>query len=550
MSLTKVSFSMITGSPANIKDFGAVGDGVTDDTSAIQAALNSGAAQVIVPAGTYLHGTLTLPTGVWLVGTGGTLKANATRYQIMIAASSENSAVKSLTFDATNLTSPLVTDEKACISTPTNGTLTNFSVENCAFLNIPTGIGQRIHAIQLVYGQAVVTNNYTQQSGGDIYNFNDGYFIVTNNVAKNSIDGGIAFNNDARGVIASNYIYKCDLGIGAGPEGAAGDDDHTLIISGNEIVACGDGINMGWFGYANRKGPRNAKIVGNSLSKCKRSGLRYDGSDPDWTGYITVIGNTINDGGSTEYDGSVGAGLGVAIYNCKYVVISNNTLHDNLGTDIAVGSGAVACVLGNAINAGMYADTGSSWCDFSASYGMIANNTAFGRRILIQNATGVRVLGNTLTVASTDASQGAVVVAATATETTISENNFVNCGNAVYLAGLSGWFANDALDSNKYIGCVNKVVGSPLPRTGDAYVECEYGGTVNSSGYFYVSHGTANNGAYVMAAAAFFKGNSGESIPMTLAYIDGGAARFDTGAGNAGRVCRAWIRYNKDAIAW
>ena len=61
MSLTKAHNRMIEGSPINVKDFGAVGDGVTDDTAAVQAAVNA------LPA---VGGSLTFPqtsAGIYLL---------------------------------------------------------------------------------------------------------------------------------------------------------------------------------------------------------------------------------------------------------------------------------------------------------------------------------------------------------------------------------------------------------------------------------------------------------------------------------------------------
>lgn len=62
MALTKVHNRLIDGSSVNVKDFGAVGDGVTDDTAAIQAAIDhvdssnaqAGVQAILFPSGTYI----------------------------------------------------------------------------------------------------------------------------------------------------------------------------------------------------------------------------------------------------------------------------------------------------------------------------------------------------------------------------------------------------------------------------------------------------------------------------------------------------------------
>lgn len=74
MSLTKASYSMITGAPVNVLDFGAKGDGVTNDRAAIQSAIDAAAATlpsyaaVYLPDGAYLCSNLKLKHGVKLFG--------------------------------------------------------------------------------------------------------------------------------------------------------------------------------------------------------------------------------------------------------------------------------------------------------------------------------------------------------------------------------------------------------------------------------------------------------------------------------------------------
>jgi parallel beta-helix repeat protein len=66
----------------NVKEYGAVGDGVTDDTNAIVVALAAGGI-TFFPAGVYIHRGLVLGSGAYLlgVGAGGYVKNYAPAYQ-------------------------------------------------------------------------------------------------------------------------------------------------------------------------------------------------------------------------------------------------------------------------------------------------------------------------------------------------------------------------------------------------------------------------------------------------------------------------------------
>lgn len=94
----------------SVKDFGAVGNGIVDDTAAIQLALNSGVKYVYVPAGTYLVSSLTIPNTVGLVIAGESTasifkKTASSQTMILWSQTSMNypeSYIRNLTLDGTN----------------------------------------------------------------------------------------------------------------------------------------------------------------------------------------------------------------------------------------------------------------------------------------------------------------------------------------------------------------------------------------------------------------------------------------------------------------
>jgi len=117
----------------SVKDFGAVGDGVADDTAAIQAAINTEAA-LFFPNGIYLISNITLPSTVFLYANDATIKKKNATAGSMLSGSTANSSwqFENVVFDGNwqNQTALQSANIIYC-----SGTQSKINILNCEFKN-------------------------------------------------------------------------------------------------------------------------------------------------------------------------------------------------------------------------------------------------------------------------------------------------------------------------------------------------------------------------------------------------------------------------------
>jgi hypothetical protein len=102
MALTKIHNRMVEGAVVNVLDFGAVGDGVADDTAAFEAAIATGKT-VYIPNGTYSVNAITLDSNVKIYGestNGVVLVANTSNSSIFEVASAGKISLSNMTWKA------------------------------------------------------------------------------------------------------------------------------------------------------------------------------------------------------------------------------------------------------------------------------------------------------------------------------------------------------------------------------------------------------------------------------------------------------------------
>lgn len=320
-----------------VTDFGAVGDGVTDNTTAIQAAIDemasNGGGEVFFPPGEYrIDGYARMKSNVSLLGAGeiSVIKPlgnpSAILYEGTVEDPIVNTAVRRLKIDGeyqANGSNALISmegyverawiDEVHMYNSHYDGIymlhdcseiwVTNCRVVGCKDDGINPGGGwgdpRGTHNVFII-------GNYVSDvvNDGIHISLDTDHIIVANNIVENC-GVGVGIHKTSYYSIVNNWIKDCGRGITAwtwdGPYG---------VIEGNLIdgTTVGDGIRLSYANHHSR--------VANNICRNINGGNSF-GIKISKTHHVSAIGNTIET-----------AKLGISIWDAQHISIVANSMED------------------------------------------------------------------------------------------------------------------------------------------------------------------------------------------------------------------------------
>ena len=364
MALTKATYSMISGAPVNVLDYGVVADGTTDNTTALTAALNSGQS-VYHPGGVIaISSPVVITSGLSpsFIGASANLceikaiGSLATSYQSMIKwTSASNFSIENITFNKDNSVAP-TTSPSAYESCVLLKQCTNIKINNNIFKNFKSMGVIAQSPTKIWFTKNIFTNNYPTiyQNEGIFVTSDDGLtsdcyidqntfegtgmdieierFYITNNLISDWKFGGGITTEGATGAIygqiCNNIIYDSGLAADENASFCAGIENTATFttITGNQVYKCASaGISQAG----------QACIVSNNI--CANNGLsigwpgimlRYYGPAGYQNANGTVlIGNICTD---TQTPKTQAFGIQTQTNDVERLVLGPNSLTGNL----------------------------------------------------------------------------------------------------------------------------------------------------------------------------------------------------------------------------
>lgn len=406
----------------SVMDFGAVGDGTTNDTQAVQDALDAGAGCVYLPQGTYSVAQLTVPNGINLIYGPGVLKQRATGAPVLYL-----SGVSNIIIDGVKILGTAGVNEPIALSANKGiyctGGCYNVTIRNCRIeqmLYAPVwmedtfdsridgcffyenALGPRLRGCRRV----IVTNNEVSNTCLTSSEFTvaigldstDGHalgycrdIVISNNHVRGFANAqGLLIHAGVRVNVIGNIIEGAAMGISANPYNAT-DDIAYLIIDGNNIDTYAGAWAFG--GIANdsiivQGGPgtpdptqivisNNLCVNGNRSSQAANEG----GIRIGYVSRVSVVGNTI----TTPY------GSGIYCTSTEdYIVISGNVITD-VRANISSQENGIYVALASSINiTGNFIEGANYGIDVDTTTATTLNGNQYDNcTYTVNNATGL-----------------------------------------------------------------------------------------------------------------------------------------------------------------